>query len=93
MLPLYHSQYHLPHTHLRECDPMSSCDVTKDQNAAVVLLAVLCTALPCTVNTGSDTCKSAIQHCNTPLTGICVWGCLAHDVSHTYARACSFALK
>ena len=36
MLPLYPSQYQLPHTHLTECDPMSCCDVTKDQNAAVV---------------------------------------------------------
>ena len=36
MLPLYPSQYQLPHTHLTECDPMSCCDVTKYQNAAVV---------------------------------------------------------
>ena len=36
MLPLYPSQYELPHTHLTDCDPMSCCDVTKDQNAAVV---------------------------------------------------------
>ena len=33
MLPLYPSQYQLPHTHLTECDPMSCCHVTKDQNA------------------------------------------------------------
>ena len=32
-----------------------------------------CSALPCTLNTGTDTCKANIQHCNTPLTGICVW--------------------
>ena len=36
MLPLYPSQYKLPHTHLTECDRMSCCDVTKDQNATVV---------------------------------------------------------
>ena len=36
MLPLYPTLYQLPHTHLTECDPMSCCDVTKDQNAAVV---------------------------------------------------------
>ena len=30
MLPLYPTQYQLPHTHLMECDPMSCCDVTKD---------------------------------------------------------------
>ena len=36
MLPLYTSQYPLPHTHLTACDPTSCCDVTKEQNAAVV---------------------------------------------------------
>ena len=36
MLPLYRTQYQLPHTKLTECDPMSCYDVTKDQNAAVV---------------------------------------------------------
>ena len=35
--------------------------------ATCVLLAPLCTALPYTLNTGTDTCKSDIQHCNTPL--------------------------
>ena len=36
MLPWYPGQFQLPHTHLTECDPMWCCDVTKDQNAAVV---------------------------------------------------------
>ena len=36
MLPLYPGQYQLPHTHLTECDPMSCCNGTKDQNVAVV---------------------------------------------------------
>ena len=36
MLPLYSSQHQLPLTHHTECDPMSCCDVMKDQNAAVV---------------------------------------------------------
>ena len=51
-----------------------------------------CTITPCTLNTGNGTCKSNIQHCNTLLTGVCVWelasgACLAHDVSDTYASA------
>ena len=29
--------------------------------------------VPCTLNTGTDTCKSDIQHCNTPLTSVCDW--------------------
>ena len=41
------------------------------QKCYCVLPALLCTALPCTLNTGTNTCKSAIQ-CNTPLTIICV---------------------
>ena len=31
MLPLYPSQYQLPHTHVTEYDPMSCCGVTKDE--------------------------------------------------------------
>ena len=56
--------------------------------ATCVLLALLCTALACTVNTGTNTCKSAIQHCNTPLTGICVW-----EKNKIRARGCHEYLR
>ena len=36
MPPLYPRQYQLPHTHLTECDAMSCCNLTKDQNAAML---------------------------------------------------------
>ena len=44
---------------------------------AQLVFCLPCSVLPCTVtpstlNTSTDTCKSNIQHCNTPLTGICV---------------------
>ena len=42
------------------------CQGDKFLASSGVLLALLCTALPRTLNTGTDTCKANVQHCNTP---------------------------